>query len=255
MLRLALDTGPGPIGVRSAAEALDIAPSTAHALISSLVSCGYLRRSGDGGRRSAIEKTGYVLGYEFLMLAHKAVGRLPLRDVALPHMRAMVAACNEAAFLNVYDRDRQEFFAVASVESTHELRYVIEMHKWKPVYVSAAGWAIMAHLPLAERDEICHRTMLKPLTPNSITDPTRLEEELLRVRARGYAVSHGQRILGAVGLSAPIFDPRGQVVGGVGISLPEFRFQDATESRLSRLLVECAITITRDIGAGITVKA
>jgi DNA-binding IclR family transcriptional regulator len=244
-MRWVLETNHGPIGVRAAAQALHIAPSTAHALITSLVAEGYLQRS-----RAGDEKSGYVLGHEFLMLAHKAVGRLPLRDMALPHMRALVSLCNEAAFLNVYNRDRQEFFAIASVESTHELRYVVEMYKWKPVYVSAAGWAIMAHLSRAERDEISRRTKLKALTPHSITDPVLLETHLAEVRARGYAISRGQRILGAVGLSAPIFDPQGQVIGGVGISMPEFRVDETTETRLSALLIECTRAITRDIASG-----
>lgn len=241
LIRWALDTRTEEIGVRAAADALKIAPSTAHSLMSALVAEGFLRRNANAT---------YGLGHELLMLAHKAADRLPLSRIALPHMRTLVARCNEAAFLNVYNADRQEFFAIANVESTQVLRYVVEMNKWKPVYVSAGGWAIMAHLPKADRDEICARTKLKPLTPFSITDPEELEKQLAVVRERGYALSHSQRIPGAVGLSAPLIGPGGHVLGGIGISLPETRFKSDSEGELSRLLLACTSAICRGIRDG-----
>jgi DNA-binding IclR family transcriptional regulator len=182
-----------------------------------------------------------------MMLAHKAAQRLPMREIAMPHMRSLVAECNEAAFLNVYDRNRQEFFAVATVEADHELRYVIEMFKWKPLYLSSAGWAIMAHLPEEERREIIERTKLTPVTANSVTDAQELEANLAQVRAKGYAFTRGQRIIGAIGMCAPIFGPDGGVIGGVGITFPEQRCQADTEERLAGPLMECAKKVTLEL--------
>jgi DNA-binding IclR family transcriptional regulator len=39
----------------------------------------------------------------------------------------------------------------------------------------------------------------------SITERYRLEAELQKIRERGYAITHGQRTQGAVGLAAPVF--------------------------------------------------
>ena len=242
LLRWAVQTERREIGVREAASALSIAPSTAHQLMTSLVHEGFLRRQENGG--------GYGLGHELMMLAHKAAQRLPIRDIAMPHMRTLVADYNEAAFLNIYDRNRQEYFAVASIEANQELRYVIEMFKWKPVYMSSAGWAIMAHLPEEERREIITRTKLAPMTPNSVTDPEALETALAEVRAKGYAITRGQRILGAVGMCAPIFGPDDLVLGGVCITFPEQRWQADTEARLAGPLVACANAVTKELAGG-----
>jgi IclR family acetate operon transcriptional repressor len=159
-----------------------------------------------------------------------------------------VDACHEASFLALYNRERQEIVTVAGVESTHTLRYVVEMYKWKPIHVGAAGWAIMAFLPEAERRAVIERTGLVPVTGRSITEPHRLEEELAGVRRRGYAVTHGQRIRGAVGLAAPLFDQSGSVFGGVGISLPEQRFEPGSEGALAALLLSCTHRIMADTG-------
>ncbi len=239
LLRWAVQHDRREIGVREAAAALEIAPSTAHQLMTSLVHEGFLRRLETTG--------GYGLGHELMMLAHKAVQRLPMRDIALPHMRALVDSCNEAVFLNIYDRNRQELFAAASVEADHELRYVVEMYKWKSLHVSAAGWSIMAQLSDDDRREIIERSQLSPMTENSITDAALLEAELEKVRARGYACTRGHRILGAVGLSAPIFGIDNHVAGSIGISLPEQRFSPEVEARLAGPLMACAQAVTREL--------
>ena len=60
-----------------------------------------------------------------------------------------------------------------------------------------------------------------------------LAAELRRVRHRGYAVSYGQRIAGAVGIFAPVFDAQGQVVASLGYTIPDQRFERGQLPRLS----------------------
>ena len=57
-----------------------------------------------------------------------------------------------------------------------------------------------------------------------------LRADLDRIRRRGYAVSHGERIPGAASVAAPVFDHRGAVIGitslkvlfseGLGFAIP-----------------------------------
>jgi DNA-binding IclR family transcriptional regulator len=71
---------------------------------------------------------------------------------------------------------------------------------------------------------------------------------MARVRERGYALTHGQRIQGAVGLAVPIFSSRGAVIGDVCLTIPEQRYDPGGESRLATELLECATRITADLG-------
>jgi DNA-binding IclR family transcriptional regulator len=227
-------------GVREAAHALSLTPSSAHRLLAALLAEGFVQKNPNTGR--------YRLGMDVYRLAYNVIDRVPLRRLALPHMRRLVEACNEASYLGVYSRDRQEMVTVASVESTQALRYVIELYKWKPVYVGASGLAIMAFLPSAERQAIIARTRLEPVTERSITEPYRLEHELALIRERGYACTHGQRIRGAVGMAAPVFGPGGEVIGDVCLSLPEQRFEPGNEAPLAHLLMQCARDVMAEMG-------
>ena len=227
-------------GVREVAAALHMSPSGAHRVLSVLVEEGMLRQDPTTSR--------YSIGVELYRLSNIAAAKAPIRRVALKHMRRLVDACNETALLGIYDRSRQQMFYAASIESSHPLRYVIELNQWLPIHVGAPGLAIMAFLLPDEIATVIERTRLSPVTSSSITEPYRLELELEKIRERGCASSHGQLIPGATGLAAPIFGAGGEVVGDVCLTIPEQRLAQGGEVKLLELLVECTTLITQEIG-------
>lgn len=236
VLNWMLDHGPGPWGVREMAAALSMTPSTTHRLLQALDEDGLVQRQPATGR--------YELGLEFYRLAHAAVAQFGTERIALPLMRTLVEACNETAFLGLYDAKRREMIFAASVESTHPLRYVVETARWMPVYAGASGLAIMAFLPESERRDIIAVSGLRPLTDGTITNPDLLEQELALTRQRGFAISRGQRIAGAIGLAAPIFGATGEVTGDICLTLPESRFETDQETWLAQQVVSCASLVS-----------
>lgn len=222
------------IGVRETAAALDVAPSTAHHLLAALAAEGVLTQDRQTGR--------YTLGFELFHLAHHGIDQLPLRRMAMPHLRKLVGACNEAAHLSLYVRARGEIVTIAGVESTHTVRYVIDMYSWRPLHMGATGRAVLAVLPEPERSAL----VAEP--PRGIKSAD-LEAELALARERGYALTMGTRIAGAVGLAAPVFDPTGGVLGAVGLAMPEQRYDPRTIERLARPLMACARNLTAEVAA------
>jgi DNA-binding IclR family transcriptional regulator len=227
-------------GVRELAGALGMSPSGAHRVLSGLVEEGILRQDAATAR--------YSIGVEFYRLANIAAAKAPIRQVAIKHMRRLVDACNETALLGIYDRGRQEMIFAASIESSHALRYVIELNQWLPIHVGASGLAILAFLRPDEISTVIERTRLAPVTAESITESYRLEVELQKIREQGCASTRGQRIPGATGLAAPIFGSAGEVVGDICLTVPEQRLDRDGERRLLELLRECTARVTQEIG-------
>jgi IclR family acetate operon transcriptional repressor len=240
LLRWLMLNAAETVSVREVAEQLAMPSSSVHRLMGVLAQEGVLQQRAEGGA--------YALSLDFFRLAHVVAGRTPLERIAVPHMRKLVEACDESAFFSLYDAGRQQMVTVAGFESSHALRYVVETQRWKHVHVGASGLAIMAFLPPEERRAIIARTGLEPVTALSITDPERLEQELARVRQRGHACTRGQRIPGAVGLAVPVFGPDAAVLGDIGLTIPEQRFDGAAEPRLAALLCACADAIMAEIG-------
>jgi IclR family acetate operon transcriptional repressor len=236
-----LDAPGESVGVREIARGLKMPPSSVHRVLNALSDHGLVQHDSTSGR--------YEVGLEFFRLAWRASSSFPLRKVALPLLNELVRSCHETAFLGVYDRQRMQMMFIASVESEHPLRYVVELNRWLPVHAGASGQAIMAFLPASER-RIIADARLQLVTSRTITNARRLEATLAEVRRRGYAHSRGERIQGAVGLAAPIWGPDRRVIGDVVLTVPEYRFDESGEGQLVNLLRDCAHKVTERLGGG-----
>jgi IclR family acetate operon transcriptional repressor len=247
VLNWMIDAGGEAWGVRELGHGISLAPSTVHRVLGVLEEHGLVQ--------SDPTTRGYRLGLEFHRMAWRATARLSVRQVALPLMRELVGRCNETAGLGLYDGARMEMIVAEVVESSHPLRYVIELNQWMPIYAGASGLAIMAFLPDEERRAIIERTRLRPLTDRTIVRPAQLEQELHRIREHGYARSIGQRIPGAVGVAAPIFGPEGRVIGDLWLTIPESRFQPGAETELADLVIDYAQRVSERLGRPVAPKA
>lgn len=216
-------------GVRALATGLSLPVSSVHRTLASLERHGFVR--GRDGR--------YRLGLETLRIAHLIAGRSDTVAVARPLLAALVAECGETALLGLYEPVRGEMLFAASVESDQPLRYVVDQGTWQPVHTGASGQAILAFLPAAEQEAVLERV--------DAGDP--LRDRLAAVRAQGYGCSRGERISGAVGIAAPVFDHTGAVIGDVCVTVPEHRFAPDDEGRLAAQVRACADRVSERLGA------
>jgi IclR family transcriptional regulator, pca regulon regulatory protein len=89
-----------------------------------------------------------------------------------------------------------------------------------PVYSSAIGQALIAHLPKAERARILNLRPRVKITPNTPTSMAQLEERLKCVREKGYALSDQETVLGLRIIAAPILDADGLPYAAVSVASP-----------------------------------
>jgi DNA-binding IclR family transcriptional regulator len=88
-----------------------------------------------------------------------------------------------------------------------------------PWHACALGQAIVAGL-----DDRVQRELLavpaEPLTGLTLVDPVDLRQMLAATRSRGYAIEAHGATLGDGGIAAPLLDPRGRIIGAIGIVGP-----------------------------------
>jgi DNA-binding IclR family transcriptional regulator len=100
----------------------------------------------------------------------------------------------------------------------------------------AAGKAILAHLPETEVEAVIDGHGLPKRTPQTITSPDRLLEELEEVRETGVAVNRGELLDKGREVGAPVVYEN-QVVGAVSISGPAERLhEERLETELKPLV-------------------
>jgi DNA-binding IclR family transcriptional regulator len=82
---------------------------------------------------------------------------------------------------------------------------------------------------------------LRRFTPQTITDPGRLQDELAAVRRRGFSVEREEFDEDFCSIAAPLRDPRRRFLGVIGISMTRRAFDGEHES-LERALLKVART-------------
>lgn len=237
VLRLVVESGRGSWGVRELASTLGLAPSTAHRVLLVLEQHGLLE--AEDGR--------YRLGMEFLRLAWRVGDYLPLRRIALPAMRELVDQCNETALLGVCDYTRMASMHIASVESRNPLRYFVELHQWIPQHANPGGLAVLACLPDHEVADFLRSAELRPVTETTLTEPAAIQRAVSTIRERGYAITHGAHISGAVGVAAAIRAGAARPAGYVMLTIPEQRYSALNEGDLADLVIQCARAISNSL--------
>lgn len=243
ILQWMVDAPGSAWGLREIAKGMGMHPSTLYRVLSHLEASGLVQQDPETER--------YGLGLGFLRLAWKAADRNPVREVALPVLKALVDGTGETALLALYDPLRHEMLLAATVDSPHPIRQIRQVGEWLPVTAGATGLAILAFLPDAEQRTILAQP-LPAITPQTVTNAAALALALSRIRQQTYAITRGERTPGAVGIAAPIFGPGGAVIGSIGITLPEQRFQPNDEQEQAAQVIAAARSITEHLHGNAT---
>jgi DNA-binding IclR family transcriptional regulator len=206
--------------------------STAFRIVQSLERAGYLVR---------MENQQYCLSFRFVRLAGLVKSTLSIREIARPVMQELVATTDETVSLHTHD-DRHRV-CIDVVHGGSILRSFTQPGEQVPLLAGSSSKVLMAHL--AQRD-------LGVMVANVVRATKRAKsdvlQELARVRSLGYAVSHGERVLGVSAVSAPVTDVNEEVHYCVSLMGPSVRVQ-SNESEFIHLVVEAAASISRQYGA------
>jgi DNA-binding IclR family transcriptional regulator len=187
----------------------------------------------------------YRLGWACLDLARNA-----LADVGLVQVGAAVAedlrdATRETVTIQV--PAGRDHICVVEVEGLDEIRRRVGIGRRMALHAGASGRAILAFMSQARIDDYLSKPMDK-ITTTTVTDSLRLEEILGEIRVKGFAVSQGESVVGAVAISAPAFGDVGVVEGSISISGPESRLTPDMVERYTPMVVEAARQLSERLG-------
>ena len=146
------------------------------------------------------------LGSEAVRLGMAALTSLEVTRVAPPHLRALADRTGETVNLAVVDGDAVVY--IHKEEGTLAVKMSAQLGTRRPLHCTALGKAFLAALPPRELDSRLAGLELTRFTARTITDPTVLEAELGRIRARGYAIDQEEVEDGVYCLGAAVRDHR-----------------------------------------------
>lgn len=237
ILRLLAD-GTVPLGATEVADRLDVDPSTAYRLLSTLESHGFVAQDPDTKK--------YSIGYGVLEVASALLRKLSVVEIAQPHMRTLSTRSGENSHVAV--RDRLSAVSVGSESATGILRVETIIGSAEPLHCTAVGKALLADYSHPLLLDLYGTQELQRYTPHTITTVDELEAELARVRRAGYAFDDEELHPGVRCIAAPLRDHTGRIVAAFGLSSPAVRLPRERIPDLAAQIRESAEQISASLG-------
>lgn len=220
------------------AEQLSLPASTAHRLLNTLESQGYVRRE-PAQELWFIGTTGFKIGNAFL------ASRDFVRQ-AKPFMQELVDELGETSNLSILQNDHAVI--IAQQQCNEMMRMMVPVGSSSPLHASGVGKAILAALPQAERKQQIEKLELTRITPWTITSKVALNEVLVGCAQAQWSLDDQEHAVGLRCVAACLYDEREYPIAAISVSGPLARIDDARAQQLGEKVKEKARQITQFIG-------
>jgi len=220
------------------AERIGVHKTSTYRYINSLLDMGYIHSDGDGH---------YHLGNKILELGSQKLRRMPLRETAHPFLIELNDDTQKTVHLCVLDR--QEVIYIDKIESHRTLPIMSRIGSRAPAYCTGVGKALLSGLPTDQVVSLLREATLERRTPNTITDPIQLLEEIKLTAERGYAIDNGEHEPGIKCFAALIKGYGGDTIGAISITGLKREFDGPGDSeKMIATVTKTAAEISRELG-------
>lgn len=179
----------------------------------------YLKVLTDAGFLTSMPGLGYALGPRIIELDHKIRVSDPLLRAARPVMAELVADVPGVALL--CRRYRQKVLCVHQETSTQAFTSTYERGRARPLLDGAASVAILAWMPAAWIGRLYEAMPEAFAAAGHGASLAEVKAALKAHRQAGFVVSYGQVTAGVIGIAAPVFDGRQEVIGSLSLTVAD----------------------------------
>jgi IclR family acetate operon transcriptional repressor len=223
----------GELGTNELARRIGAHPSSVSRLLATLERRGFVTHTPQTGR--------YRLGLRLVELGSAALASLDLRELARPHLRALVQETGETATLSV-PGDRDSAITIDFAQSPRSVVSIARLGRPSVGHATATGKVMLAFgasVPSAPLERFTERT---------ITERPTLERELARVRSQGWAEAREEREEGLAAVAAPVFGRAGELQAILGLQGPAERLRGGAKLDAVGRVRERAAILSTSLG-------
>jgi len=215
------------------AARLELAPSTTHGIVRTLVEHGMVVQERGSNR--------YQLGPAVLRLGNVYLDTLELRSKAIPWAEDLARRSGLAVRTGVLLID--DVVIIHHEPRPDGSRQMPEVGIVIPAHATALGKAMLAFRP-EDTERMLAAGELRSMTGETLSSPDDVRRQLEQVRATGIAREQDEAVLGEGAVASPVFDSWGDVVGAIGVVL-----SGAADGDVGDQVRETARALSRELGA------
>lgn len=155
------------------------------------------------------KQNNYILTDKIKKIGEGIVPRLEFRRIVLLFLDELAKKNSKEYIFNLGKWHKNKIFYEAQSTNFEYAQYSIG--RSVPAYCSALGKAILAYLPERELNNYILQTNMESFTEKTCTTESRLRQELIKVREKGFATMDGELCLPLKGLAVPLIPEKGRV--------------------------------------------
>jgi IclR family transcriptional regulator, pca regulon regulatory protein len=209
--------------------------SATQRFVHTLEALGYLRRVHNTRH--------YALTSKLLQFGHNSLRGNELVAKAAPYLLEISRTVGETT--NLHELDGGDIVYLARFPGQHLINVDIMVGTRLPAVLTASGTAILSKSPPQVLEEILLRSLLKPLTAQSVIDPASIRKRVQIAKERGYAIIADETVLGDISVASSIADEHGRAIAGISISVPTTRWTiERVEAELVKHVQLTAMTLS-----------
>lgn len=222
------------MALQEVASATGLHPSTAHRILATLVSEGFVEQEPD--RRYKLGLEAFAVGVAFLR-------RSTVRRSAVSHLMRLSRNTEASVTLALWHRGRVVVLDCVPMPGMYN--FYTETGSFLPPHATGVGKVLLAF----RKDPPLQDLMLTQYAPNTITSLPELEKELKKVRRAGYAVDDEESLPGCRCIAAPIFQgSSADAVASISISSTPTSLPTERIAQLAAIVREEAMAISVQAG-------
>lgn len=200
---------PDGITLDEICAGLNLPKTSAYDILTTLVQTGMLNVAREQKQRYTIGLTAYRVGINY-------TNNLDFIGVIDPVLKQFARDVGKTVFFGTRADDAIVY--IRKFEPENPIITTATVGTKNPVYCTSLGKAIMAFTEEEDRREVLEQLQFKKLTGRTLDNREDFEQELERVRKKGYALDERELEEHMECVGAPVFGPDGRVMGAISVS-------------------------------------
>ncbi len=235
-LKLLADAGR-EISVAETARHLGVTPSTASRILATMARGGLLYQNPATRH--------YRSGILSLRLSASFSRNIDLHEESEHELVNLAAKTGHTTWLGLLSET--DVIVLKTVRGTHPIQFSVEPGQHLPAHAAAMGKALLALKGDDEIRQLYGKTIQK-VTSKTITDPATLIDELIEVRAKGYARSMQELFEGVHAIAISLQDITTGRAVALSVSYPDFAVREQGDGPILEALLACGRNLGSRIG-------
>ncbi|MRY42718.1 IclR family transcriptional regulator, partial [Parabacteroides distasonis] len=213
------------ISLSEISKGIQVPKSTTHKILETLKKHKFIELNKE------TEK--YVLGVKAIEIGLRGLKNIDIVEISINYLKKLSAFTGETSFLGTYNEGQIVYLYKS--EATNSIQTTAELGSRRPAYCTALGKSILAYLPIEYVDSI-FKNQLKAFTDKTITERSKLYDELANIRANKYAIDDEEIEIGLTCFATPIFNYTGNVIGAISFAGPTYRVLENKSKNITELI-------------------